>query len=366
MIMNIIILTISIVILITITIDTVIIGEIMLKKINRIWLVILLLTLPLISGLICIGMGRYYLSPIESIEVLIKGLLLGKEHVQAQSYSVVINMRLPRILLALLCGGGLAVSGAGLQALFSNPLVSPDTLGVASGACFGAALALWLGGNLIVVQLSALLFGMIAVGITYAISRSKGKTTVIMLVLSGIMVSSLFQAFVSLVKYVADTENQLPAITYWLMGSLGSATYKSVSIGALPILIGSLVLFIIRWKMNILSLSEDEAKALGVNVTRMRALVIVASTMITASCVSMCGQIGWVGLLIPHMCRMLFGSNNKIVIPASISLGAVFMLVMDTIARSATTAEIPISILTAIIGAPCFMMLLRKTGGARA
>lgn len=338
----------------------------MLKNISRIKLVMLLVLLPIITGLICIGIGRYYLSAIESLEVLVKGLVLGKEHVIAQSYSVVINMRLPRILLAILCGGGLAVAGASLQALFSNPLVSPDTLGVASGASFGAALALLLDGNIIVVQLVALLCGMIAVFVTYNISRIHGKTTVIMLVLSGMMVSSLFQAFVSLIKYVADTENQLPAITYWLMGSLGSATYRSLGIGMVPIIAGCLILFVLRWKMNILSLSEDEARTLGINVKKMRLVVIFAATMITASCVSMCGQIGWIGLLIPHMCRMLFGSNNKVVIPATISFGAVFMMIIDTVARSATTSEIPISILSAVIGAPCFIILLRKTGGGKA
>lgn len=337
----------------------------MIKNISRGKLILLLLTLPLVTALLCIGVGRYYLSAIESLEVLFKGLFLGRESVSAQSYSVVINMRLPRILLAILCGGGLAVAGAGLQALFSNPLVSPDTLGVASGASFGAAIALLLGADLIFVQFSALLFGMLAVFVTYNVSRINGKTTIIMLVLSGMMVSSLFQAFVSLIKYVADTENQLPAITYWLMGSLGSATYRSVCIGAIPIIIGCVILFVLRWRMNILSLSEDEARTLGVNVNKMRLIVIFAATMITASCVSMCGQIGWVGLLIPHMCRMLLGSNNKIVIPSAISFGAMFMLIIDTVARSATTAEIPISILTAVIGAPCFMLLLRRTGGSR-
>lgn len=337
----------------------------MLKNISQKKLTVLLVLLPLIAALVCIGIGRYYLTVGESFEVLMKGLFLGKEQVEAQSYSVVINMRLPRILLALLCGGGLAVAGAGLQSLFSNPLVSPDTLGVASGASFGAALALLLNGNIVAVQLSALFFGVIAVVVTNNIGRQNGRSTIIMLVLSGMMVSSLFQALVSLIKYVADTENQLPAITYWLMGSLSSATYQSVAIGAVPILLGCITLFILRWKMNILSLSEDEAKTLGVNVGQMRGMVIAASAMITASCVSMCGQIGWIGLLIPHMCRMLFGSNNKRVIPASISLGAVFMVIIDTLARSITTSEIPISILTSIIGAPCFIVLLRKTGGIK-
>lgn len=238
----------------------------MFKNISRTKFLIFLILLPTISAMACIGLGRYYISAIESIQVLFKALIFGKNSVEAQSYSVIINLRLPRILLALLCGGGLAVAGAGLQSLFSNPLVSPDTLGVASGASFGAALALLFNSNIIIVQLSALFFGILSVFITCSVGKIKGQGTVVMLVLSGMMVSSLFQAFVSLVKYVADTENQLPAITYWLLGSLGSSTYKTIAIGSLPIITGCIILFLLRWKMNILSLTEDEAKSLGVNV----------------------------------------------------------------------------------------------------
>lgn len=336
----------------------------MLKKIPAIPFTVCLIVLPIFAALLFIGVGRYSLSIAESLSVLYNGLLRGGEGVGQQSLSVVINMRLPRVLMALVCGGGLAVAGTAQQAMFSNPLVSPDTLGVGSGASFGAALALLMGGNLVAVQISALAFGMLAVGITYSIGRSKGGgSSIIMLVLSGMMVSALFQAFVSLVKYVADTENQLPAITYWLMGSITSSTFRSLALGAPPIILCCIVLFLLRWKMNVLSLTEDEAKSMGINVTRIRIIIILATTMITASCVSMCGQIGWVGLLIPHVCRMLFGSNNRQVVPASISFGMVFMLIIDTIARTATSAEIPISILTAVVGAPCFILLLKRTGG---
>lgn len=336
----------------------------MLKRIPSSLFVTCLISMPILGALLFIGVGRYSISMLESLKVLYFGLLQGGEGVSQQSLSVVINMRLPRILMALLCGGGLAVAGASQQAMFSNSLTSPDTLGVASGASFGAALALLLDGNLVVVQISALIFGLAAVAFAYSISKSqKGGTSIIMLVLSGIVVSALFQALVSLVKYVADTEDQLPAITYWLMGSLTSATFHRLAIGAPPIIISCIVLFAIRWKMNVLSLAEDEAKSLGINVMRIRIIIIIATSMITASSVSMCGQIGWVGLLIPHVCRMLFGSNNKQVIPACISLGMVFMLVIDTIARSASSTEIPVSILTAVIGAPCFITLLKKTRG---
>ena len=177
------------------------------------------------------------------------------------------------------------------------------------------------------------------------------------------MIGSLFSALVSLVKYTADTESQLPAITYWLMGSLDSANFGSLKLGAPPILIGLIVLLALRWRLNLLPLSEDEARSSGVNIRVLRGTVIVCATMMTASCVSMCGQVGWVGLLVPHICRMKFGNNHLSLMPASISLGAVFMILVDTLARSVSAAEIPVSILTAIIGAPFFIILMRRSGG---
>lgn len=335
----------------------------MFRKIPKPIFTLLLCVLPIITALACIGIGRYSLSMKESFQVLFKFIFHGGEGISAQDYSVVINMRLPRILMALICGGGLAAAGASLQATFSNPMVSPDTLGVASGASFGAALALLLDGNIFLVQILALFFGIVAMLLTLFISKKHGKLSIIMLILTGMVVSALFQALVSLAKYTADTEDRLPAITYWLMGSLNNSTFRLLATGAPPIIASVIVLFLARWKINVLSLSEDEAHTLGVNVNGMRTIMILAATMITASVVSMCGQIGWVGLLAPHAMRMLFGSNNQKIIPASISFGAVFLLVMDTIARSATSAEIPISILTAVIGAPCFIILLKKTGG---
>ena len=322
-----------------------------------------LIVLPFVIALFCIGIGRYSISMPESLKVLISAFLSGKEGIDPNNFSVIINIRLPRIILALLCGAGMAASGAAFQALFTNPLATPDTLGVAAGASFGAVLALLVWNNLIWIQTIALFTGLGAVFLTYSISKKQGKASVIMMVLSGIVVSSMFQAFVSLIKYLADPEDKLPAITYWLMGSLSGVTYRSLAIGAPLIIIGILIIYVLRWKLNVLSLSEDEAQSLGISVKRLRFLVILAATMTTASAISMSGQIGWVGLLIPHISRMVFGSNNRAVIPASISLGAIFMLLVDTAARSATAAEIPVSILTATIGAPFFIFLLRKTGG---
>jgi len=318
--------------------------------------------LPVVVSLVCIGIGRYSLSMDESLQVLLHALMGRQDYGDPQAYSVIVNMRLPRILLALLCGMGLSLSGTALQALFSNPLASPDILGVSAGAGFGAALALLWSLNLLFVQLFALFFGLAAVAIAIFVGRSKAKSSIILMVLGGVVVSYMFQAFISLIKYVADTESKLPAITYWLMGSLTGATYSALLIGAPIILIGCAVLFSLRWRLNILSLGDEEAKSMGINVKRLRLYVIMASTMITAACVSMCGLVGWVGLLMPHIARMLFGSNNSKVVPISMCLGAAFLVVIDTFARSATAAEIPISILTAVIGAPFFILLLKRTG----
>ncbi len=319
---------------------------------------IALFLLPAAFAVLALGIGRISLSPVEVISAL-AGRFTGAG-TDARTSLIVWNMRLPRILLAALVGAGLSVAGCVFQSLFSNPLATPDTLGVASGASFGAALGLLLGFSLVGVQMTALVLGAAAVALTWLCGRGRSFGTI---VLAGIMIGSLFTSLVSLVKFVADTESQLPAITYWLMGSLDSASYKSLLLGAPMIAAGILVLFFIRWRMNILTLSEDEAKASGINIGVLRAVTVICATAITASCVSMCGQVGWVGLLIPHICRMKFGSNHLSLIPASVSIGAVFMIIVDTVARSATSAEIPISILTAIVGAPFFILLMRKSGG---
>ncbi len=317
---------------------------------------LILLVLPVACGLLCLCLGRMPLSPAEVLRSLLGG------DAGSQTASVVWAMRLPRILLAALVGAGLAVSGCVFQSMFSNPLATPDTLGVASGSSFGAALAILLGFRLIGIQLTAFLFGTVAVGLTYLSGwkREGGKATII---LAGIMIGSLFSALVSFTKFVADTESQLPAITYWLMGSLSSAGYSSLALGAPMILLGILVVALLRWRLNLLPLSEDESRTFGVNIRLLRVVLSLCATAITASCVAMCGQVGWVGLLVPHICRMKFGSNHATLIPASISVGAVFMMLVDTVARTLTAAEIPISILTALIGAPFFILMMRRSRG---
>lgn len=320
-----------------------------------------LLILPPLTAVVALCVGRIPLAPAEVLRSIAAHLGAGYE-LNANTEQVLWSMRFPRILLALLTGAGLAVSGCAFQSLFSNPLATPDTLGVASGSSFGAALAILIGWGILGVQALALIFGVVALGLSYLAGRGRGRgmNTII---LAGIMIGSLFTALVSLVKFVADTESQLPAITYWLMGSLNSASYTTLAMGAPLILIGLVVVYLLRWRLNILPLPEDEARASGVSLRGLRIVTILCATAMTAACVSMCGQVGWVGLLVPHICRMRFGSNHLSLVPASVSLGAAFMVVVDTLARTLTAASIPISVLTAIIGAPFFILLLRRSGG---
>lgn len=329
--------------------------------------ILILVLLPLITGVVCVGLGRYAISPREVLSTLLRKLLLlfGQESSEApRSETIVWTMRVPRVLLAMLVGGGLSVAGAAFQSLFSNPLATPDTLGVASGASLGAALGLLWGLPMMAVQVLALICGFCAVLLTFLVgSRRDSAQTMTSIVLAGMVISSLFTAFVSLVKYVADSDSQLPAITYWLMGSLASAVWPTLRFGAPFLIAGIVVLMALRWRLNILPLSEDEARSTGVNLTALRVVVSLAATMITAASVAMCGQVAWIGLLIPHICRMLFGSDSTRLVPSSLSLGAVFMTLVDTLSRSATASEIPISILTAIIGAPFFIHLLRQSRG---
>ena len=251
-------------------------------------------------------------------------------------------------------------AGASFQGLFRNPLVSPDILGVASGAGFGAALGILISGDPRVIQVSAFIFGIVAVAVTYGISRVYRNSSTLILVLGGIVVGSVFSALLSLTKYVADPYDTLPAIVFWLMGSLSTVSNADLLAVAPPILLGGLCLFLIRWRINLLSVGEEEAQALGVDTKKMTAAIIVASTVVTASAVCISGIIGWVGLVVPHIGRMLVGPDFRRLIPVSAVLGASFLLVVDDIARTLTAAEIPLGVLTALIGAPFFAYLLTR------
>lgn len=317
-----------------------------------------LLALASVFAALCIG--RMAISPYEVLRSA-AARLSGGQALDDTVETVLWRIRLPRVLLAALCGAGLSVAGCVFQSLFANPLATPDTLGVASGAGFGAVLGLLLGLPLLGGQGISLAFGVLAVVLTglSGTGRGRGLNGV---VLAGIMIGSLFTALISLVKFTADTETQLPSITYWLMGSLGAAGYNTLLLGAPPVLLGVLILFLLRWRLNLLPLGEEEAAVSGVNIPRLRAVTVLCATAITASCVSMCGQVGWVGLLVPHFCRMLFGSDHRALLPSCVLLGAAFLTAVDTAARSVSAAEIPISVLTAIIGAPFFIVLMRRSG----
>ncbi len=312
----------------------------------------------LFLALIALCLGQYTIA----LQDVIKVLTLQKVDL-ANAETVIFNIRIPRILVSLIVGSGLAAAGASFQALFSNPLATPDTLGCANGASFGAALGILLGLNALGIQISALIFGILAVVLVFVFTRYRHANQIMMIILGGMVVSSLFSALVSLIKYVADPNDVLPVITFWLMGSFSNSTVRSLYTGVPMIALGMMILYLMRYRINALSLKEEEAASLGINVRQNRMIVIVASSLITASVVSMCGVVGWVGLLIPHISRMLFGNNHTKVIPGCIVFGALFMLIIDTIARCMYQAEIPVSILTAIIGAPVFLLLLRKTGG---
>lgn len=316
-----------------------------------------------ISPAVALMAGRFPLSARDVLSVFCPSLF--SQGAPQMVSDVVLNIRLPRVLLAMMAGAGLGVAGGAFQALFSNPLATPDTLGVATGASFGAALGILLGFPSAGVQLCALASGLFAVALVIFVSRIRGSSSVIMMILAGMVTSALFSALVSLVKYAADPQDVLPAVTFWLMGSLSGTTRESVMFGSPLIIAGTAVIWFYRWRLNAMTLSEDEAVSLGIDVKTTRFFVILAAAAITASVVSMCGLIGWVGLLIPHASRMIFGNDNRRVVPSSIVLGALFMLAIDTVARSAAASEIPSSILTAMIGAPFFIFLLRRTGGIK-
>ena len=302
--------------------------------------------------------GRFAIAPGEVCDILMRAA--GGNAGTDMASTVVLELRLPRTLIAMLVGAGL-FSGAVYQGIFRTPLVSPDVLGVSSGAGFGAVLGILLWGTGTGTSVIAFVCGMASVGLVYYFSRSRGSVSMMSLVLSGIIISSIFSALISLVKYVADPYDKLPAITYWLMGSLGKADFDKIQIIGLPMIAAGALLIAIRWRINILSLGEEEARSLGVNPARIRNIAIVAATILTALSVTACGIVGWVGLVIPHMCRRMVGVDHARLLPAACFMGAIFLALVDICARSLLAAELPIGILTALLGAPFFAFLLKRT-----
>jgi iron complex transport system permease protein len=284
------------------------------------------------------------------------------QDIDSMSATAVLQVRLPRIAVALFVGAALSIAGASYQGLFQNPMVSQDILGASSGAAFGAALAIMLGLGAAGITSLAFALGLAAVALAYGISRASKLGSVLAMILAGMVVSALFSAATSFIKLVADTENVLPAITYWLMGSLNSVRQADAAFAIPVILIAAVPVVVLRWRINLLATGEEEARSLGINVCTMRLVVIICATLLTATCVSVSGLIGWVGLIIPHFCRLMFGYDYRRLLPASILLGATFLIVVDDVARLAATSEIPIGILTAVIGAPLFIFLMLKGG----
>ena len=320
---------------------------------------ILLIFLPILLFFASFMVGRYPISPIDVIKTILSPLIPTLT-VSPTITSIVFHVRLPRILAALIVGASLAIAGASFQGLFKNPLVSPDLLGVSNGAGFGAAIAIILSLGGILTQVASFIFGIISVSITYLLSKSYKSTGTLVLVLAGVAVSALFNALISGIKFLADPYDKLPEIVYWLMGSLEKVTLNQLAIIIIPIIIGLIILLLMRWHLNLLSMGDEEAQSLGLNPNRLRIIFITACTLITSASVSISGIIGWVGLVVPHITRMIVGPDHKILLPASISIGASFLLLIDTISRTIFALEIPLGILTAIIGVPIFLYLLRK------
>lgn len=302
--------------------------------------------------IISFAIGRYSISPISLLKALF-GFTIT-----AQGKTIIFNLRLPRIIIATFLGAGLSLSGLVYQGIFQNPMVSPDLLGSTSGAGFGAALAILLGLSYLEITLVSFLFGILAVSFVLLISsRVRGNPT-LTLVLSGMMVSSVFSALISFIKLIADPEEALPQITYFLMGSLSSVRKEDILPVVILIVIAIVPIVILRWSLNIMTQGEEEAKALGVNTKAVRLASIISATIVTATATSLCGMISYVGLVIPHLVRMITGCDYRKTVPASILLGSSFLLLVDTISRSIATVELPIGILTSLIGAPFFLYLI--------
>ena len=332
------------------------------KKSGRSSAPAILIMLYILVFVLSFSIGRFPVGPVELMKILLSRIFPIIPDWTAQAESVVFNIRLPRILASTLIGAGLSLSGLIFQIIFRNPMVSPDVLGTSTGAGFGAALALLWALPSFSVPLLAFAMGIAAVLLVWKIAAKVPSNQVLGLILGGIMISSLFQSGTSFIKLVADPEDELPAITYFLMGSLAGAGMDEVKLIAAPIIAAAIPMLLLSWRMNLLSLPEEEARSLGVNTWVIRGIAIASATLMTASTVAVAGVIGWVGLVIPHITRMIVGTDARKTVPASLLLGAAFLTAVDTISRSATYSEIPIGILTSFIGAPFFLYLIIKEG----
>ncbi|MCL2816939.1 MAG: iron ABC transporter permease [Clostridiales bacterium] len=322
---------------------------------------------PVLLVLASLLIGRYQISLGDVITILrdrIAGLFGGGSGLAPSIPSVVVwDIRLPRALTALLVGGALAVGGGALQSVFRNPLVDTRMMGIQAGAGFGACLAILIFGSVNMSYLFAFVFGIGAMALAYMVGKIYKTAPTVTLVLGGVIIQAIFSALISFTKYAADPFDQLPTITFWLMGSLARSNYADLLFALIPITIGVTGIMLVRWRINLLAIGDKEAQTLGVNTGVTRAIVIICVALATAAAICVSGTIGWVGLIIPHISRMLVGNDNRVLLPVSFALGACFMLIVDNLARTITSGEIPLDILTALIGGPFFIYLLKKTKG---
>ena len=329
-------------------------------------LIIVFMAVMLAAGIVVsVFLGKFTITPKELWGIVISQFADIEQYWTSQQEHILWTVRMPRILAACIVGTALSSAGSVYQGVFENPMAAPDFLGASSGAALGAALAIILGMNDVMITVMAFFMSLLTIVLVYMIgNRTKGNKTV-GLVLAGLMVSALAQAGTSFIKLVADQTNELPEITYWLMGSLTGITGEDVLFAFIVTMIGLIPLLLIRWNINVLTIGEQEASTMGVRVDLVRAVSLVCATLITAAAVSISGMIGWVGLVVPHFCRKIVGNNYKFLLPATILTGAFFLLMVDNVSRNLFEVEIPIGILTAVIGAPFFIYLITK-GGERA
>ncbi|MEQ4622393.1 iron ABC transporter permease [Providencia vermicola] len=329
---------------------------------SRVMISGLLLVVFIICFVTALNSGKYSLTFNQFLNLLMAELSTSTTIDDPRTATVFWQIRFPRTLAAIIIGGGLAIAGAAYQGMFRNPLVSPDILGVSAGAGVGAVIAIFLGQSLVYIQLAAFIGGLLAVTLVCLIARmARQHDPILSLVLVGVAISALCGSAISLMKILADPYTQLPSITFWLLGGLSSITQHDL-LSAFPImLLGIIPLLLLRWRMNLLSLSDEEAKSLGINVSLLRAIFIISATLITASAVSIAGIIGWIGLIVPHITRMIVGANFRYQLPASMAIGAIMLLITDTLARSIAAIELPLGILTSAVGAPFFLAILLQT-----
>ena len=327
------------------------------KNANFSLVTIFLALLTLLCAFVALCVGRFYISFGDVFSVLAHSIGLG-DGAASNITNVIENLRIPRIIAAILVGAALSVSGAAYQGVFKNQLVSPDLLGVSAGACVGAATAIIFDLSLFWIQIFAFGFGLAAVAITLAIPKMMGRSSTLMLVLSGIIVSGLMGSVIGFLKYVADPETKLPDIVYWQLGSLAKLDSENLKYIAPVMIICAVLLIAMSWRINLLSLGDESAARLGVNVAFERSIIIICATLLTACSVCISGIVAWVGLLMPHLARMLVGANNIRSMPASIFMGAMFLLFVDTLARSISVSEVPLGVLTGFIGTVFFVWVL--------